>query len=219
MKRTALYDVHVKAGGRMVPFAGYEMPVQYEGVIAEHLAVRRAAGLFDVSHMGQIVFRGADAVESVNRLITNDLNRVGTGRAQYTLFCKEDGGILDDAICYRLADDEVLVVVNAGNLEKMWAWIQAKSTSSIPPVNESGQWSLLAIQGPKARQIAERVMPGAMDLGRFAVGSFECAGHPVWASTTGYTGEPGYEIFVAEGAVDVWNALLAAESRMGLSPD
>jgi aminomethyltransferase len=219
MKRTALYDVHVAAGARMVPFAGYDMPVQYDGVIAEHTAVRESAGLFDVSHMGQIVFRGKDAAEAVNRLITNDLNRVGTGRAQYTLFCKEDGGILDDAICYRLGDEEVLVVVNAGNLDKMWSWIQKHSTASTAPVNESDQWSLLAIQGPKARQIAERVMPGALELGRFAVGAFTCAGHKVWAATTGYTGEPGYEIFVRNnGAKDVWAALLAAGAPDGLVP-
>ena len=170
MKRTALYDRHVTAGGRLVEFAGYEMPVQYAGVIAEHTAVRTAAGLFDVSHMGQIVFRGTDAVDTVNKLITNDLNRVSTGRAQYTLFCRPDGGILDDAICYRIADDEVMVVVNASNLEKMWAWVSEHADGAQKPVNESDQWSLLAIQGPLAREIAERVIPGANTLGRFAVG-------------------------------------------------
>ena len=219
MKRTALYERHVSAGGRLVEFAGYEMPVQYGGIVAEHTAVRTTAGLFDVSHMGQIAFRGPHAVDTVNALITNDLTRVGVGRAQYTLFCREDGGILDDAICYRMTETDVMVVVNASNLEKMWSWIASRADNKTKPVNESEDWALLAIQGPLAKDISERVIPGANTLGRFAVGSFSCAGHSVWIATTGYTGEAGYEIFVRNtGATAVWDALMDAGSGDGLVP-
>ena len=214
--KTALYDAHKQANARMVDFAGWDMPVQYaNGLIAEHHAVRNNAGLFDVSHMGQLLFEGADAVGMVNRLISNDLTSIGNGQAQYTTICNDAGKILDDAISYRLADDKILMVVNASNVGKIDRWIQERGTGDAVMTNVSDQYALLALQGPKAHGIAERVIPGAGAMTPFQVRQF---GDRILA-TTGYTGEAGFEIFVPPSqAQDLWHALLDAGHSDGLVP-
>ena len=198
--KTPLFDAHLRHHGKMVDFAGWDMPIQYAdtGLLAEHKAVRERAGLFDVSHMGQIDFRGPDAVEVVNRLITNDLEAIPNGKAQYTCITNDGGFILDDAISYRIASDHVLMVVNASNVAKIDAWFQKRATGETRPVNVSDRWALLALQGPLAPAMGARVIPEAAGMRPFEV---RVAGDLVLAST-GYTGEPGYEIFVPPARAD-----------------
>jgi len=214
--KTPLYEAHKRANARMVDFAGWDMPVQYAtGLIQEHHAVRNNAGLFDVSHMGQLIFEGPDAVGMVNRLISNDLNAIEPGKAQYTTICNDEGFILDDAISYRLTDTKILMVVNASNVGKIDAWVQERGTGDANMVNVSDQYALLALQGPKAHAIANRVIPGAGDMAPFQVRRF---GDLILA-TTGYTGEPGFEIFVGTSEADaLWDALLDTGAADGLIP-
>ena len=213
--RTPLYDAHLRAGARMVDFAGWEMPVQYAGVIAEHLAVRGAAGIFDVSHMGQLLFTGPDAVAAVNRLITNDLQAVGDGRAQYTCICNDAGRILDDAISYRLGPGEVLMVVNASNREKIAAHVATRIEGEAAVQDVSADWALVALQGPSAPEIAARVLPWVAGMRPFRVRQSD----GMIAATTGYTGEPGFELFVPPDRADaLWTALLDAGQADGLVP-
>src|SRR5512134_1621270 len=155
-QRTPLFDVHVRSGARMVEFAGWEMPVQYAGVLAEHEAVRTRVGLFDVSHMGEVVFRGPRALEALNRLFTNDLSKIADGQAQYGCLCRENGGIVDDVVVYRRAADDLLVCVNAGNRQKDFEWL-AGHAGGADVLNESDAWAQLALQGPLAAQVLQKL--------------------------------------------------------------
>lgn len=216
-RRTPLYAAHVRADARLVDFAGWLMPVQYKatGVLAEHAAVRERAGLFDVSHMGRLSFRGPDAAAMVNRLITNDVGSLPDGKAQYTAICHDNGGILDDAISYRFASDEVMMVVNASNKDKIVAWFRERATGDAEWRDVSDELALIAIQGPRAHTVTDRLFDGAATMQPFEVRRF---GDAVLA-TTGYTGEPGFEIFVpTERAEAVWDALLDAGRPEGLVP-
>ncbi len=208
MKPTPLHDRHVALGGRMVDFAGWHMPIQYPaGQVEEHRCVRTSAGLFDVSHMGQLRFRGPDALDVVNRLITNDLAAVPVGKAQYTAFCRDDGGILDDAICYRLAEDDVMVVVNASNTARMVAWTAERATGLARPVDQSEGWALLALQGPEAPALLERILPGGAAMAPYAV---RAVTEDLIVASTGYTGERGFELFVRpEAAGALFDRLVA----------
>ena len=215
--QTALYAEHRALQGRMVEFAGYSMPVQYKatGLVREHHAVRQAAGLFDVSHMGQLEFRGPDAAGMVNRLITNDLATLANGRAQYTCICNDEGTILDDAISYKLADDHVMMVVNASNRAKIVAWFHERATGDATFRDVSEEWALLALQGPLAPAIGEVLLPGAADMGPFEARRFG----EVLAATTGYTGERGFELFAPVGdARRLWRELLLAGTVSGIVP-
>jgi aminomethyltransferase len=209
--RTPLYETHRKAGARLVEFAGWEMPVQYAGLLAEHEAVRTRAGLFDVSHMGEVVFRGPRALEALNRLFTNDLSRCADGQAQYGCLCREDGGIVDDVVVYRRAADDLLVCVNAANREKDFAWL-AGGAGGAEVRNESDQWAQLALQGPLAAQLLQRLTNAnlsALRSYRFAQG--EVAGVPCLVARTGYTGEDGLELFCPpDAAVRIWDEILEA---------
>ena len=155
-QRTPLFDMHVRAGARMVEFAGWEMPVQYAGLLEEHEAVRTRVGLFDVSHMGEVVFRGPRALEALNRLFTNDLSKIADGQAQYGCLCRETGGIVDDVVVYRRAADDLLVCVNAGNRQKDFEWL-AGHAGGADVRNESDAWAQLALQGPLAAQLLQRL--------------------------------------------------------------
>ena len=215
--RTPLYEAHQRANGRMVEFAGYMMPVLYKGtgLVAEHHAVRRAAGLFDVSHMGRLHFKGPEALQMVSRLITNDVLSLGDGKAQYTAICKDDGGILDDAISYCHAPDDVMMVVNASNAAKMIAWFRERMTGDAQMDVITDEVALLALQGPKAYEIAEQVIGGVRDMKPFEL---RTRGDLVVA-TTGYTGEAGFELFVpSPQAEELWEALLEVGGPMGLVP-
>lgn len=215
-RRTPLFEKHVALGARMMPFGGFEMPVQYTSIIEEHQAVRRHAGLFDVSHMGEVRVRGPQALAFVQHLVTNDASKLTDGRAMYSAMCNEQGGIVDDLLVYRFAEDEYLLVVNASNIEKDLAWMRAHNPMGAELVDESDTTALLALQGPKAFEIFDRIAPGAAaDLPYYhfrTLADGTLLGlSGVMISHTGYTGEPGLEIYLpSEGASAVWDALLEA---------
>jgi aminomethyltransferase len=218
-----LYEQHRALGARMVPFSGWEMPVQYTGVTDEHTAVRHAVGLFDVSHMGELHIEGAAAGACLDRLVTNAVAKLGEGRALYTVACNERGTILDDLIIYRLGPTHYLVVCNAGNLDKMRAHFAerlAEAAGDCRFVDRSAETALLAVQGPRAAALVERL--GAENLARlprFGVASGSLAGVSVTAARTGYTGEDGFELFCpAEDASQLWQALIEQGKSFGLKP-
>jgi aminomethyltransferase len=218
--RTPLYETHRKAGARLVGFAGWDMPVQYAGLLAEHEAVRTRVGLFDVSHMGEVVFRGPRALEALNRLFTNDLSHAVDGQAQYGCLCREDGGIVDDVVVYRRASDDLLVCVNASNRRKDFEWLAAGAGPGVDVRDESDDWAQLALQGPLAAQLLQRLTNAnlsALRSYRFARG--EVAGVPCLVARTGYTGEDGMEIFCPPGeAVRIWEELMEAGRHEKIVP-
>jgi aminomethyltransferase len=203
----------------MVEFAGWEMPVQYAGILDEHEAVRTRAGLFDVSHMGEVVFRGPRALASLQRLFTNDLSRCADGQAQYGCLCRESGGIVDDVVVYRRSAEDLLVCVNAGNRTKDFEWLR-DGAAGADVRNESDDWAQLALQGPLAAQLLQRltnVNLSALRSFRFAPG--EVAGASCLVARTGYTGEDGFELFCAPAdAPRLWDALLEAGAHEKLQP-
>jgi len=203
--RTPLYERHVALGARMVPFAGWEMPVQYEGVIQEHRAVRTDAGVFDVSHMGELEVEGPRAHDLLQRLLSNDLDRVGSGQAQYTLLTNERGGIVDDLIAYRLDEFRTMLVVNASNRDDDFRWFKEREVSGSDVRDVSDEYALLAVQGPNA--IAKLGLPPAPPF-TFAEAAID--GVQVMVNRTGYTGEDGCELLcMTEDAVALWDAVLA----------
>jgi aminomethyltransferase len=203
--RTPLHGRHAAAGARLVPFAGWEMPVQYEGVIPEHRAVRTDAGVFDVSHMGELHVEGPSAHELLQSLLSNDLDRLGEGEAQYTLLTNERGGIIDDLIAYRLSPHHYLLVVNAGNRDAAYAWIKEREIRGSEVRDASDDYALLAVQGPRS---LERLGLGPAKPFTHAMG--EVDGVEVMVNRTGYTGELGVELMCpAEDAVELWDAVLA----------
>ncbi len=221
LKHTPLHACHVEAGARLVEFAGWEMPVQYEGVIEEHRAVRTAAGLFDVSHMGEIRVRGTGAEALLQRLTPNDVAKLAPGRAHYSGFLTERGTYVDDLLIYRLAADDFLVVVNASNAAKDFDWIASRAGSSGAEVtDESDRYALIALQGPKAVEIlAPLASPGAIELRYYGFLQGEVAGRPALISRTGYTGEDGFELYVDSGdAAEIWRRLLEDGAPAGLKP-
>jgi aminomethyltransferase len=205
LQRTPLHERHVRLGARMVPFAGWELPVQYEGVIHEHRAVRADCGVFDVSHMGQLEVEGPRAHEFLQSLLANDLDRIEPGAAQYTLLTNERGGIVDDLIAYRLEPRRYLLVVNAGNTEAAFEWIKEREVRGSEVTDRSGEYSLLAVQGPRA---IERL--GLPQAKPFTFALSEVDGIDVMVNRTGYTGELGCELLVMnEDAEALWDAVLA----------
>lgn len=205
LQRTPLYERHVALGARMVPFAGWEMPVQYEGVIPEHLAVRRDRGVFDVSHMGQLHVEGPKAHELLQGLLSNDLDRIGDGEAQYTLLTNERGGIVDDLIAYRIGPAHYLLVVNAGNREAAFAWIKEREIRGSEVRDASDEYALLAVQGPTAIEAL-----GLADAPAFTHAMGEVGGVEVMVCRTGYTGERGVELMcAADDAPALWDAVVA----------
>jgi aminomethyltransferase len=211
LKRTSLYERHEAAGARLVPFAGWEMPVQYAGIREEHVAVRRSAGVFDVSHMGEIETRGRQADALLQRLLSNDVRRVPEGGAQYSVLCREDGGILDDLFTYRLADEHFLTVTNAANHEKDLAWFQRHAEDfDADVVDHIDDYAMLAVQGPRARAILGSLADGRLPP-RMHCCQRTVAGVPMLVCGTGYTGEDGVEVLLhPDGAGTVWDALLEA---------
>ena len=221
MKQTALHEIHKALGARMVPFAGYEMPVQYDGVNLEHLAVRNSIGVFDVSHMGEFLIEGPNALDLVQSVCSNDAARLEIGQAQYSYFPNSNGGIVDDLIVYRLEEAAYLMVVNASNIEKDWNWIQSKNLENVKMKNLSDDYSLLAIQGPvavQAMQMLSNLDLSAIKFYHFKVGDF--AGiDGVIISTTGYTGSGGFEIYCKNKDVKhIWNSIFEAGNSFGIKP-
>jgi len=221
LKRTPLYEEHKRHGAKMVPFAGYEMPVQYAtGIVGEHQAVRKAAGLFDVSHMGEFEVKGGDALGFVQFVTTNDASTLEVGQAQYTVICQEDGGVIDDCLVYRM-EDGYMLVVNAANREKDWEWISKFADRfGVELTDVSDDTALLALQGPKAEAILGRIT----DVDLSAIGFYhfvegEVDGHRALISRTGYTGEDGFELYLAnDAAVPIWRRLLEVGEGDGLIP-
>jgi aminomethyltransferase len=208
LRRTPLFDRHRAAGAKLVPFAGWDMPVQYEGIRPEHVAVRTAAGVFDVSHMGEIETSGPDAERFLQHLLSNDLTKLAERGAQYSVLCREDGGVLDDLFTYRLPD-RYLTVTNSSNHDKDLAWFRQQAEGFDVEVHDAhGDWAMLAVQGPAARAALDSIA-GAELPARMRTADVELAGVPALVCSTGYTGEDGCELLVApDGAAKVWDALL-----------
>lgn len=220
-KKTPLYDCHVACKGKMVSFAGYLLPVQYTDVIDEHMAVREKCGLFDVSHMGEVIISGPDALANINMLFTNDFTNMTDGRVRYSPMCNVQGGVVDDLIVYRLAADRYFVVVNAANRHKDVEWMKAHIFGNVTLEDQSDSYAQLALQGPKSKEILGKVMDEADIPVKYYTfkDQVTVAGENCLVSQTGYTGEHGYEIYCAESsAAKIWNALLEAGKDEGLIP-
>ena len=220
LRRTPLYAVHVAAGARMVPFGGWEMPVQYTGILEEHRTVRRAVGLFDVSHMGEFEVTGPDALATLQTLTTNDVAAVRVGQVQYSLFCDPTGGIVDDLTVYRLADDRFMLTVNASNIDTDWAWVTGHSRPGARWRNISAETALLAVQGPRAEALlAELTDADVKSLRYYHFAEGAVAGARALVSRTGYTGEDGFELYVAaRDAERLWRVLLDGGRPAGIAP-
>lgn len=221
MKNTALTAIHEQLGAKMVPFAGYNMPVQYEGVNLEHETVRNGVGVFDVSHMGEFFVTGPNALALIQKVTSNDASVLTNGRAQYSCLPNETGGIVDDLIVYKFNEEKYMLVVNASNIDKDWEWINRHNTVGATLENHSDQYSLLAIQGPKAvdaMQSLTQVDLSAIKYYHFEVGTFAGINNVI-ISATGYTGSGGFEIyFKNEDAETIWNKVFEAGAPFGIKP-
>lgn len=221
VKQIPLNDLHVKLGGKMVPFAGYNMPVRYSSDIEEHMTVRNGVGVFDVSHMGEFLVKGPDALDLIQRVTSNDASKLIDGQAQYSCLPNETGGIVDDLIVYKKKDNDYLLVVNAGNIDKDWNWISRYNTKGVEMKNISDDICLFAVQGPKAVDTLQKLT--AVDLGtikyyHFAIGEFAGV-QDVIMSNTGYTGAGGFEVYVQKDhAEKVWHAIFEAGKEYDIKP-
>ena len=211
-KKTCLYDKHVALGALISPFGGFDMPIQYTNIIDEHQAVRQHCGVFDVSHMGEVLVSGKDAERYVNHIFTNDVRNIPNGKILYGMMCYEDGGVVDDLLVYKMADDKFFLVINAANIDKDWAWIQQQSKGfDITLDHQSDQYGELAIQGPDAEQVMEQVL--GIPCKELVFYTFKTI-DGIMVSRTGYTGEDGFEIYAAPDAIRTyWDQLMAANIK------
>ena len=221
MKNTALSQKHIAIGAKMVPFAGYNMPVSYTGLNDEHATVRNAVGVFDVSHMGEFILKGDDALDLIQRVTSNDASVLTNGKAQYSCLPNDHGGIVDDLIVYRMDEKSYMLVVNASNIEKDWNWIKQHNTKNVEMHNISDKTSLLAIQGPKAMETLQKltdIQLADIPYYSFVKGKFNGIDN-VLVSNTGYTGAGGFEIyFENEHAIDMWDSIFDAGKEFGIKP-
>ena len=222
MKNIALHSIHENLGAKMVSFAGFNMPVQYEGVTAEHLTVRESLGVFDVSHMGEFLVEGENALALIQKVTSNDASKLEIGDAQYSCFPNEENGIVDDLICYKIKENQYLLVVNAGNIEKDWNWISKYNEEFKADLkNLSDEYSLLAIQGPKAVEAMQSLSSidlAAISFYKFKVGDFAGIDNVI-ISATGYTGSGGFEIYCKNADVtQIWNKVFEAGADFGIKP-
>lgn len=221
MKKTALYDKHIALGAKMVPFAGYEMPVQYTGVKDEHLAVREHCGIFDVSHMGEFFVRGPQATNFLQWVTSNDVTKLFPGKVQYTCLPNGKGGIVDDLLVYCISETEYMLVVNASNIEKDWEWLTSQNKAGAELENVSDHYSLLAVQGPKATKALQKLTEvNLSEMGYYTFTADQLGGaKDVIISATGYTGAGGFELYVPnEQAEELWDAVLKAGASLGMKP-
>jgi len=234
LRRTPLFAAHQRLGARLVEFGGWEMPVQYTGIVEEHLAVRQAAGLFDISHMGELLVNGPGAEAFLNHALTNDLRKLAVGQGQYSMLCNERGGVVDDLYVYRIKHDEYLLVVNASRIAADWDWLQTQVDHAPTPdgfqlQNVSDDWAALAVQGPRVVEFIGAVIPGGSiggtlaarvtDLKKNQIAGFVFRGVSLLVARTGYTGEDGFEVLAPAGQAEaLWNALLEAGAARGLKP-
>lgn len=209
IKRTCLYDKHVALGALMSPFGGFDMPIQYSGIVDEHQAVRQACGVFDVSHMGEVLISGSDAERYVNHIFTNDVRGIPAGKILYGMMCYENGGTVDDLLVYKIADDRFFLVINAANIDKDWAWIQDQAKDyDITLEHQSEQYGELAVQGPQAEQVMQEVL--GIDCAELAFYTFKVIGDVI-VSRTGYTGEDGFEIYATPYYInECWDKLMTS---------
>ena len=220
-EKLILNDIHVAAGGQMVPFAGYMMPIRYSSDIEEHMTVRNGVGVFDVSHMGEFILKGPEALNLIQKLTSNDASKLFPGRAQYSCLPNDTGGIVDDLIVYMIAENHYLLVVNASNEQKDWDWISSHNDLGVEMENASSSYSLFAVQGPKATGILQTLTDTDLDSIKyyhFAIGDI-AGGKDVIISATGYTGSGGFELYVKnEDAKTVWNNIFEAGKDEGIKP-
>ena len=233
LKRTALYSAHQKLGAKLIDFGGWEMPVQYTSITDEHLAVRNAAGIFDISHMGEVTISGAGAVEFLNRTLTNDIRKLASGQGQYTLMCNERGGVIDDLYAYRLSADAYFLIINASRIDDDVAWLQAQaakfSGGAVNLTDASHHYAAIAVQGPKVRSFINACIPGVSDaitsvaavseLKKNQLAGFHFENNNVLVACTGYTGEDGFEILGPEAAArHLWDKILSVGAPFGIKP-
>ncbi len=219
MKKTRFYTIHEKLGAKIVEFAGFLMPVQYSSIIAEHKAVRNSVGVFDVSHMGEVFITGEKALDFVQYITINDASKLNAGRVQYSAMCYPDGGIVDDLLVYRLSDNEFMLVINASNTEKDFNWMTDNNKFGVKLENQSDEYSLLAIQGPNAKEVVQKICSRELNLEYYHFFNAKTAGCDMIVSRTGYTGELGYELYFKgdeKVAEDVWNKLFEAGKDYGI---
>ena len=216
-----LNDIHIKLGGKMVPFAGYNMPVRYSSDIEEHMTVRNGVGVFDVSHMGEFTVKGPHALDLIQRVTSNDASKLVDGQAQYSCLPNEQGGIVDDLIVYKIRDNDYLVVVNASNIEKDWNWFSRFNTKGADLANISDEICLFAVQGPKAQAVLQKLTPinlSSIKYYHFATGKFADVDNVI-ISNTGYTGAGGFELYVHRNdAEKIWNAVFEAGKEENIKP-
>ena len=221
LKRVPLNDLHIKLGGKMVPFAGYNMPVRYSSDIEEHMTVRKSVGVFDVSHMGEFLVQGPDALDLIQRVTSNDASKLSNGQAQYSCLPNENGGIVDDLLVYKIKDNDYMLVVNASNIEKDWNWIVKFNTKGAVLKNISDDICLFAVQGPKAMGVLQKLTSidlSAIKYYHFAIGEFAGV-KEVIMSNTGYTGAGGFEIYIPNANAErVWNAIFDAGKEFNIKP-
>lgn len=221
MKNVALNDTHIALGAKMVPFAGFNMPVQYSGINIEHETVRKAVGVFDVSHMGEFILKGEGALDLIQRVTSNDASKLFDGKIQYSCLPNENGGIVDDLLVYRIDEKTYMLVVNASNIDKDWDWISKYNTGGVEMINISDRTSLLAVQGPKAAEALQSLTEvdlSSMEYYTFKKGVFAGVEN-VLISATGYTGAGGFELyFDAEHSEHIWNAVFKAGADFGIKP-
>ena len=219
-KRTPLYDEHVRLGAKIIPFGGWLMPVQYRSIKEEHEAVRNAVGLFDISHMGELVVDGPRAGEWLNTMLTNNIARLEVGTGQYTFLLNDEAGIIDDLIVYRIENEKFLLVVNASRIEEDFAWLRSHRAMEVELEDRSDQYAGLAIQGPKVGELFHAVFGADEELpARNRIAAFDLGGTKLWVARTGYTGEDGIEVFFAASeARRVWNEVLQKGASLGIRP-
>jgi len=233
LKRTPLFSAHQKLGAKLIDFGGWEMPVQYTSISDEHLAVRKAAGIFDISHMGEVTVSGAGAVDFLNHTLTNDVRKLAPGQGQYTLMCNEHGGVIDDLYAYRLAPDAFFLIINASRIDVDVAWLQAQAAKftggQLSLTDASHHYAAIAVQGPKVRSFIDECIPGASDavtqvpsvssLKKNELAGFSFGKYNILVGCTGYTGEDGFEIIGPEAAAQqIWERLLVVGAEAGIKP-
>lgn len=221
MKKTKFNSIHKKLGAKMVEFAGYEMPIQYSSIIAEHKAVRNSVGVFDVSHMGEIFITGEKALDFVQHITINDASKLFPGRVQYSAMCYPDGGIVDDLLVYKISENEFLLVVNASNIDKDFNWMKENNKFGVSIKNRSDDYSLLAVQGPSSKDVLQKLISDELELEYYHFIKGKIAGVDMIISRTGYTGELGYELYFTgdeSTAEKVWNEIFSAGKEFDIQP-
>ena len=220
LKKTPLHGEHVRLGGKLIGFGGWDMPVQYSGIIDEHNTVRNALGVFDISHMGQFFVEGAGSGAWLNRMLTNNVERLSIGQGQYTLMLNEQGGVIDDLLIYRISDDDWFLVVNASMIDEDYAWLKAHLAEGVTLENKSDEFAGIAVQGPKSAAWFDAYMGGKCGAPtRNQIVHLDIGGGQTFIARTGYTGEDGFELFCpAASAVQVWNDVLSSGAALGIKP-